>query len=231
MVDIFDEVDEELRAKRAQDFFKKYYPAITAACVAVVVGVAGWQGWNWYQARLDAAAARQYIAALTLVDSGGGAGPSSTDRAAALTGFEAVAASAPDGYRTLARLQAAALKAQAGDAQGAVALWDQVASDGSADPLLRELASLMWAERQLDTADPSLLEARLKPLTAPGSAWRSLAQEQLALLALRQGNTDMARTELRKLSQDVTAPAGVRGRAGVLASKLEEAQPVPKQGG
>lgn len=231
MVDFVDEVNEELRADQAQAFLKKYGPAIIAACVAVVIGVGAWQGWQWYQARLDAQAAQKYVSALTLIDSGAGAGPSSADRAAALAGFEAAASGAPDGYRTLARLQAAALKAQAGDTQGAVALWDQVAADGSADPLLRELASLMWAERQLDTADPALLEARLKPMAAPGNAWRSLAQEQLALLALRQGRTEEARAEFRKLSQDVTAPSGVRGRAGVLASKLEELQPAPKNGG
>ena len=50
---------------------------------------------------------------------------------------------------------------------GAAALWDQVAADSSADPLLRDLASLLWAQHQIDSGDPSLLEARLKALAAP----------------------------------------------------------------
>ena len=75
--------------------------------------------------------------------------------------------SAPEGYRTLARLREAALKADAGDLPGALALWDQVAADASADPLLRDLASLLWAEHQIDSGDPALLEARLKALAAP----------------------------------------------------------------
>ena len=72
------------------------------------------------------------------------------------------------GYATLARLREAALKADAGDLPGAAALWDQVASDSSADPLLRDLANLLWAQHLIDSGDPSLLEARLKALASAG---------------------------------------------------------------
>jgi hypothetical protein len=120
----------------------------------------------------------------------------------------------------LSRLREAGLKADAGDLQGATALWDQVAGDPSADPLLRNLASLLWAQHLMDNGDPSLLEARLKLLTAPDSPWRALAEEQLAQLDLRQGKTDQARTVLQHLAQDATAPNGVRGRASALLSRL-----------
>ena len=141
-------------------------------------------------------------------------------RKTALTGFEALTKDAPDGYRTLARLQAAALKADSGDLAGAASLWDQVSADSAADPLLRDLASLLWASRQVDSGDPALLEARLRPLAMPGGAWRSLAQEQLALLLLRQDKTDDAKTAFRKLAEDTTAPAGVRGRSRALLDRL-----------
>ena len=119
--------------------------------------------------------------------------------------FSKLATACPEGYATLARLREAALKADAGDLQGATALWDQVAGDSSADPLLRDLASLLWAQHQIDTGDPSLLQARLKALAAPDNPWHALAEEQLALLDLRQGKTDQAR--------DVAAPSGA-GRHG-----------------
>ena len=63
-------------------------------------------------------------------------------------------------------------------------------SDSSADPLLRDLASLLWALHEIDSGDPALLEARLKPLADPNNPWHALAEEQLALLDLRQGQTD-----------------------------------------
>lgn len=219
MVDIFDEVDEELRAERAQQLLKKYGGVIIAGAVAIVAAAAGWQGWQWYQARQDQAAAVQFVTAMNLAEPTA-AGTNEANRANAIAAFAHAAANSPEGYTTLARLREAALKADSGDIQGAGALWDQVAGDGSADPLLRDLASLLWAEHQIDKGDPALLESRLKALAAPENPWRPLAEEQLALLELRQGKADAAKTTLRRLSADASAPSGVRGRAGALLTRL-----------
>ncbi len=218
MVDIFDEVNEDLRAERAKRLMQRYGGLMVGACVAVIAGVGAWQGWQYWQAKQDAAAAAAYLASLSTIESS----PVLADaqRKVALAGFEALTQAKQDGYRTLARLQAAALKADGGDLPGALALWDQVAADSGADPLLRDLASLLWASRQVDAGDPALLEARLRPLTMPGNNWRSLAQEQLALLLLRQDKTEDAKTALRKLADDVTAPGGVRGRSRALLDRL-----------
>ena len=217
MVDIFDEVDEELRAEKAQKLFMRYSGVIGAVALAIVGAAGGWQGWQWWQARQDAAAATAFLAAAASVETTPSADAAA--RIAQVAAFDAVAAASPEGYRTLARLRAAALRAEAGDIPGAAALWDQVAGDADADPLLRDLASLLWAQRQIDQGDPARVEGRLKPLTDPGNAWRSLAQEQLALLDLRQGRTAEAQAMFRKLSQDVTAPTGVRSRATPLLSR------------
>jgi hypothetical protein len=217
VVDIFDEVEEELREERMQEFLKKYGVLLFAAALLVIGAVAGWKAWGWYEARQDIDAANRYLAAAIRTEAAGVAGP---DRAAAIAAFQAVEAAAPEGYRVLARLREAALRADSGDLHGAAAIWDQVAADSSADPLLRDLASLTWCLHYADKGDPALLEGRLKPLAAPGNAWRSLALEQLALLELRQGHTDAARTQLKKLAEDITAPNGVRGRAAALVARV-----------
>lgn len=219
MVDIFDEVEEELRAERAQQLLKRYAGVILAAVVLIVGAAAGWQGWRWYEARQDRKAAALYLTAMTLAQASPTGGNEAT-RSAAIGSFANVAANSPTGYATLARLQEAGLRADAGDLKGAVAIWDRVASDSSADPLLRDLASLLWAQHQLDQGDPSLLEARLKPLAVAGNPWHALAQEQLALLDLRQGRKDQARAALQHLAQDTTAPSGVRGRASGVLTRL-----------
>jgi hypothetical protein len=219
VVDIFDEVDEELRAERAQQLLKRYGGVIVAGALLFVGAVAGWQGWRWYEARQDQAAAVEYLTAMNQADATA-AGTSEASRAAATAALGKLAATAPDGYATLARLREAALKADAGDLQGAAALWDKLAGDSSADPLLRDLANLLWAQHQIDSADPSLLEARLKALIAPENPWHALAEEQLALLDLRRGRADQARTALHHLAQDASAPNGVRGRASGLLSRL-----------
>ena len=219
MVDIFDEVDEELRAERMKELGKKYGGLIFAGCLAVIAAAAGWKAWGWYQEKQDIDSATRYMAATARAEVAGVAGP---NRPEAIAAFEAVAASAPEGYRVLARLREAGLRAANGDLQGASAVWDQVAADGSADPLLRDLASLTWCFYHADKDDPALIESRLKPLAVPGNPWRSLAREQLALLELRQGHAAVARAQLKKLLEDTTAPGGVRGRAGALLDRIGE---------
>ena len=155
----------------------------------------------------------------------------SANRASAAAELARIAESAPGGYRTLARLRLAALRAEAGDAPAALALWEQVAADGAADALLRDLAALLWAQRQVDAGDPAAIEARLRPLLAQTNPWRSLAQEVEGLLALRLGRTDQARQAFRQLSADTTAPAGVRARAEALLARLGETAPTATAGG
>jgi hypothetical protein len=205
VVDIFDEVQEDLRAERAEKLLKKYAGLIIAVAVAIVAAAAGWQMWSRHQNQQDAAAASRFVAA-----------QDANDQAA----FDQIAANGPEGYKTLARLRAAALKADAGDLQGAESMLSAVASDSSADSLLRDYASLIAASRQLDHGDPAQIAARLKPLAEPGNPWSSLAREQLAVLDLRQGKVDDARKALQALAIDIGAPAGVRARASALVAGL-----------
>lgn len=218
VVDIFDEVNEELRAERAQKLLMRYGGVIVAVAIAIVAAAGGWQAWRWWQAKQDGAAATAYVGAMSAADSLSPANISARPATTAL--LDKMAADAPGGYRVLARLRAAALRAETGDLPGALAVWNQVAGDSSADPLLRDLATLLWAQHQVDSGDPALITARLRPLAVPGGPLRALAQEQLSLLDLRVGRRDEARAALRKLAEDATAPAGVRGRSSSLVSKL-----------
>ena len=218
MPDIFDEVEEELRAERTRQFLTRYAGAIAAAAVLVIALVAGWQGWRWYQARQDQAAAAVYIQAmLEAADTGPNAAAA---HAASVAAFGGLAQHGPAGYRTLARLHTAALEAASGHLQQALTLWNEIAADSSADPLLRDLAGLFWAQHQIDTGDPGVLEARLKPLAEPNDRWHAMATEQLALLALREGKTGEAKQMLTALTNDVTAPDGVRQRATAVLTQL-----------
>ncbi len=215
MPDIFDEVDEDLRAERLRRWTRRFGPLVIAAAVAVVVGVGGWEAWKWFDQRGATATATRYLAAQKIADARPGPG-----RQAAVPLFAAIAANGSHQYPTLARLRQAALLADAGDLKGASALWDAVATDNGADKLLRDLADLEWSEHNLDSADPVQLGARLQRLAAPDNAWHGLAQEAEALLALRQGKPDAARLTLKQLTQDDAVPEGVRRRAQGLLAQL-----------
>jgi len=219
VVDIFDEVDEELRADRAQALLKRYGGVLIGAAVLIVAATAGWQGWRWWQARQETAAAEAFLGELRAAEALTPASPAA-ERAAVAGRLEQLAAGAPAGYRTLARLRAAGLRAEAGERANAAAMAEAVANDSGADPLLRGYASLLAVRYQLDDGDPARLQARLAPLLAADSPWRGLARETEALLALRQGQREQAKALLGEIAKDVTMPDGVRARANALLSRL-----------
>ena len=213
--DIFDEVEEDLRADRLRRLLLRYGGLLASAAAAVVIAVGGWQAWTWYQGRQALETAQAYVMAVKAAEQPAGPG-----RDTARSQFAAIAERGGAGYRTLARLREAALLAESGEAAGANALWDRIAGDGGGDPLLRDFANLQWALHNLDAADPAAVSARLRPLAVPGSPWHGLAQEAQALLALRQGQVDPARDTLRLLVQDTAVPQGVRQRASGLLEQI-----------
>jgi hypothetical protein len=212
--DIFDEVAEDLRAERAARMWKRLATPIIGALVLVVAGVAGWQGWQWYETRQRDAAAAAFLATHRAVEAEGADLPAMAAR------FESMAPQAPAGYRAINLMRAAALKAETGERDAALAIYDRVASDTAIDPLYRDLASLMWVLRSLDSGEPSVLAARIAPLAAAGQPWSASARELAALVALRAGQPAEARRTLEALAADVTAPRAIRDRAGRIAAGI-----------
>ncbi len=219
MVDIFDEVDAELKAERAQKLLVKYGVWLLAAALLIVGAAAGWQIWKWYEVRYNRATAAIYLDAMFAAEQTDQTGKPPGNTVASVD-FERVIRRGPDSYRTLARLQHAALEARQGHETAAVAMWSAVADDGAADPLLRDLARLLWVEHQLGSGNPQALRERLAPLTTPANPWHSLAQEAEALLDMREGKSADAKRVLTGLTKDITAPVGVRERAAALLQRL-----------
>ncbi|WP_297367161.1 tetratricopeptide repeat protein [Acidocella sp.] len=218
MVDIFDEVTEELHHDRAVALAKRYGGYLLAACVLVLAGVGAQQVWQSRQAARADQAATQYLALTQTADQqdAGISADQATQTAKALVQF---AATAPEGYKVLAKLRAAGLYADSGHGGEAISLWNQVSGDAKADGSLRDLATLLWAEAQAGHAPDDQVLGRIQPLTAQGNAYHALAREVQALVYLHQGKPDLAKALLQQLSTDPSAPDGVRNRAqGLLAS-------------
>jgi hypothetical protein len=210
--DIFDEVEEDLRAERYKRLWQRYGWVLAVAGIACIAGAGGWQYWRWQQQQAAERTAAALIEALR-------------DPAAEAAALAAVARDGAAGPRTLARLAEAARRASTGRGADAIPLWQAVAADAQADPLYRDLAGLLLATHTLDTAPPEELAARLAPLATPANPWRHLAAEQQALLATRTGDRAGAITRLRALATDETAPAGVRARAEQMLAVLGANRP------
>jgi hypothetical protein len=219
VVDIFDEVSDDLRSERAARLLRRYGALLVIVALLVLLGVAAQQALGWLQARRDQAAATQFLNISQTIDT---AGPNITNdqRTAGATALINFANGAPAGYRTLARLRAAGLDADAGQLPAAEGLWDQVAQDDNADPLLRDLANLLWAQHALGNAPDASVTSHLAGLTNPRNPLHGVAQETQALMFLEQGKTAQAKALFAQIAADPGAPEGVRNRADGLLAKL-----------
>ncbi len=212
VADIFDELTEDLRAERSRAMAMRYGLLGAVLLALVLGGFGGWKGWEWWQARQAQAYAVPYLDAMRTADAlPADAGPA---RLAAADAFAKVAATAPAGYRTLARLREAGLRWDAGDTDAAYALWDRIGTDADADPLLRDLASLLWAQHAVDKAQPEAVVAHIRKLEGAGNVWGPLAREVDAELSLRLDEKEAARGLYRGLLVDPLATDGLRTRAG-----------------
>lgn len=219
MVDIFDEVSDDLRTERTLALARRYGGLLIVLLVLVLVGVGVQQGWRWHQTQQNEKAAAEFLALTGRIDQ---AGPNLTDpqRVQDAKSLTAFAATAPDGYKTLAEFRAAALYSDAGQAAEAEALWTDIGRANNADPLLRDLANLLWAQHALGTAPDEEVLARLKPLAALSNPYHGLAQETQALVYLHEGKTGLAKALFSQIASDPAAPEGVRNRANGLLAQL-----------
>lgn len=206
------EIDEELRQERYAKLWKKYGNHLIAAALALVLSVAGYQGWRTYDVKNRMEQAERFSAAQKLAASG--------ETAAAAEAFAALADDAGGGYELLASLRAAAARAETGDKTGAIALYRQLSGDSGYDPVYRDLAVVMEALLIIDDAEAEAIRSRLAPLMADDNPWRHSARELAAHAAMRGGDRKAARELFTKLAGDGAAPGGVRSRASEMLSVL-----------
>ena len=210
--DIFQEVDEALREDRAKEWWRRWGTSVIGGAVAIVVAVAAYNGWNWYQANQRAQAGDAFGAALALV---------ATDKPGAIAALDKIAAQGVAPYAEQARLRIARLKAEAGDKDGASAAW-RAAVAGAGDADGRELAILLKAMQEFDSAKPEDLATELQPLLGKDRPWRPMALELLAAVALKQKDEPKAKALLSELRDESAASQALRERAAELLSALGE---------
>jgi hypothetical protein len=211
VTDIFHEVDEEVRREQLKKLWEQYGNYLIAACVLIVVGVAAWRGYEWWQAKQAAQSGAAFEQAVTLAEAG--------KHQEAEAAFAKLAADGTAGYRVLARLREAAELARS-DPKPAVGAYDEIAADTSAGQVIQDLAAVRAGFLLVDTAPYSEIRSRLEPLTAPDRTFRHSAREILALSAWKAGDTAAARQWTDLILADPQTPVGTRSRAAVLSELL-----------
>ena len=204
-----DEVTEEVRRDRLFAFFRKY-GWIAILLVVLIVGGAAYT--EWQKASRASAAKAFGDSLLTALDQ-----DTVEARQAALVAAEASTNGSAD---KLAIQKLLLASDTVGDKASTLAALDAVAADASLPQTYRDLAVLRRVILAGSDMEVAARRAALDPLAIPGRAFRTLALEQMAYLSVEAAEAEAAITQLRALSTDQEAPAGLRQRAAQMITAL-----------
>lgn len=204
MVDVFEEVEEQLRTDRYKALALKALPWVGAVlAAALVIALAIW-GYDAYQTKTTAKASEQYAQALEAFGAGR---PDEADRL-----FGEVAKSGSKAYKALALQHQGGIKIAAGKVPEAVTYFDQ-AAEAAPNDIIGDAARLKSAFALLDTAPYKDLETRLTPMTKEGRPYRTEAREALAFAKIMHGDLAGARGDFVVISLIADASESARNRA------------------
>ena len=219
MVDVFEEVEEELRNDKYNEKLRRWGPLALGVALLLIALTAGYQIWTAMDGSAKQASSDQYFSAQTEYEAG--------NLALAGAGFETLAATQAAGYETLALLQRAAIALDEGDTEAAGGFFDRAAASAS-DPVISDMAKLKAVWARWEVLSFSDVEIRLSPLADNGAPYRYLARETIAAAALRVGNYQQARRAYQGLTiqtLDYDIPQYVVARANEALAILEQVAP------
>ena len=204
MVDVFDEVEEQLRSERYKSLALKALPIIGGVlAIALVAALAVW-GYQHFKTQAAAEASEKYAQAMEAFNGG--------KRDEAIRLWSEVGEGSSKAYKSLALQHLGGLKLAENKPAEAVKLFDQ-AAEAAPNQIIGDAARLKSAFALLDTAPYKDMEARLTPLIEEGRPYRVEAREALAFAKLMAGDMAGARNEFVVIGLMADAGDAARQRA------------------
>ncbi|MEW7008805.1 MULTISPECIES: tetratricopeptide repeat protein [unclassified Lentilitoribacter] len=202
------EVNEELRSDAATAIWKKYGKFIIGGAVAIVVGVAGNVAYKEYTANQAAASGDIFLEALTAAREG--------RQDEAIEGFDKLEAEGYGAYPLMAKLRAATVLADKGDASSAIAAFQAVSGDNGVPKALQDIAKIRAAYLLVDHGSYDDVSREVEVLTDTENAMRHSAREALGLAAYKANDFARAKEWMQLIVDDRRSPQQMSSRAQVI---------------
>lgn len=213
------EVNEELRSDQFRSAWKNYGRFVIALAVLIVVGTAGYRGYEYWHENQSSGAGDKFLAALTLANEG------KADEAQA-----ALAALETDGYgaySVLARMRSATVEAEKGDPTAAIIAFSGIGKDNSVPAVIRDVARMRAAWLLVDNGTYEQVSAEVEAMATPRDALRHSAREALGLSAFKAGDMTKAREWFTQITEDTEAPRNVASRAQMMLDTIKASGKAP----
>lgn len=195
-----EEVTEEVRRDRLFAMFRRY-GWIAVAVVLLAVGGAAYREFSISRETAQAQASGDAIIAAMQAGT-------PQERIEQLATIEAEGSA-----KAVIALMSAASLDEADDQDASIAAYMAIAGNTDLPRRYTDLAVLRATILQSGKSDPQERMVTLSGLAQPGAPYRTLAEEQIALIEVEMGDPDAAILRLQVLLQDQETTAGLRRRA------------------
>ena len=211
---LFKEIDEDLRQQKYANLWKKYGKIVIAALITLVFGVASLKGWEAYDINRKTADSNLLTSALKLIDQ------EKSNNAVAL--LDNLVETGSLGYSILAQFNQIAILVKNGEQTKAIKNYLLINEDTRIEKVLRDMALIKAAYLSLEYGSSDKLLKKLSDLINTENTWRHSAKELSALFAQKSGDSIKATQLYKELTDDPTAPTGMKSRAAEMAKILHE---------
>ncbi|HWQ87138.1 tetratricopeptide repeat protein [Brevundimonas sp.] len=212
MVDVFEQVEEELRSDRYKRLARTWLPVVGGVLLVALIAALAFWGWDSLQ---TSKADKASIAFDRGVQSLQADNPVGADAA-----FTQAARDGNGAYKAMALMQRGGIAVDANRIPDAIARFDEAAK-ASRDPLLSDAAALKAAWLAMDSETLAQIEARLAPIAKDGRPFSPFALEALAMARLQNGQIAPAREALVLLKNGLDTPDIISQRADLAIAAID----------
>lgn len=206
------EVNDDLRSDYMKALWKRFRYLVFAAAIGIVAVTAGLRGWEYWQETTAARSGDVFLAALEKARTG--------NTNAALAEFQELEQTGHGSYPVLAKMRAATVLADQGDAAAAISAFSLIGKDPSQPVAIRDAARLRAAYLLVDHGSYQDVSAEVEVLAVPGNPARHSAREALGVAAFKAGELQQASKWFEEVVADSEAPNGVKSRAGLMLDMI-----------
>ncbi len=210
------EIDEELKNEKLKKIWDKYGLFIIIFVVLAVSAAVSFETFKAWNEKRNQEFSDTYAYALNLQNQG--------RYAEAMEVLDKLQKSKKAVYSDIAEIQMANIMMEQNKVEEAIAILENVVKDKDFNPQMKQIAIIKLASYKLDYAPSEEIQSMLAPLVRENGVWTNIAKEMLAMLAVRDGDLDRAKTLYQEISVAANTPETLKARAQDMLNVIEETQ-------
>lgn len=206
------EVDEDVKNDNFKELWKKYGAYIVAFVVIAVTAAVCFDRVKLWKIQQNQLRTENYMAAAQFKEN-----PEET-----IAALQKISSDGDNIFADFAKLQIANVLLSQEKNDEALATLQALADDKNADKTVRDVALIKLASYKVDMVSKAELEKILAPVLAENSSWTPLANDLLAMAAIREGDIDTAKQIYGQILKNKDLPEGFKTKIQDMLTSISD---------